>query len=741
MKRSSILLVGALLLLMAAMGLKGRLLELPPVRGEAAQGQFDTQRALARLQRILGDERPHPVDSVASDGVRTRLIAEMRAAGLEPRMADHFACNSGSRGRGVNCARIRNLVATIGPAQGRHVLVVSHYDSATASPGASDDGIGVAAMLETAELLRGRSLQRPVTFLFNEGEESGLIGARAFLARDPLAGRIETLVNLESRGVEGPALMFETSRPNGPAVTAFARAVDRPFANSLTTDFYRMIPNSTDVAVFEEGDWTILNFAIIGNETRYHSPGDTLAALDPRSVQHMGDQAYAVVTQLATGEAPAAGGEKLYTDILGRGLVVLPALAGPVMLGLLIIGMAFVGWRRGGLGRGALTVLAAMLGATAIAWLGQWLMGLAREGDYWRAYPAVTGMAVYLSALLACGAALLWIGRSLSAEKLRTAFWLVVLVNGAGISVAAPGAAILFLLPPSVALIGMLASRWTPVAERIAAILAAILLYLTHAPLLDLLETLLSHGGAWMFAPLAASILMAALIELRPLTDDAKPRRLIGGLAAAALAGWAAVAMTPAYSENRQQLFGIEYLWDENEAKSRWLVNNDGPALPEGFDAFGPWEARTNVPHTTRRRWSAAGPAMPLRAPTLQLVSQAPVEGGRRLTMRIASNGAETMGLRAPAEARLRGAGTPGFMRPFGNGTAEDPWFFRCVGRSCDGLVFDIVVEGREPIEWTVIGTRIGLPAQARPLLEARPDHARPQYAPDATIATARLRL
>ena len=127
MKQAGLLLALALALL-GAMALKGALLILPsPPATESATG-FDANRAVARLERILGDQRPHPVDSAAGDAVRERLIAEMRSVGLEPRVTDDFICN-GRRGSAVSCARVRNLVATIGPAQGRHLLLVSHYDS------------------------------------------------------------------------------------------------------------------------------------------------------------------------------------------------------------------------------------------------------------------------------------------------------------------------------------------------------------------------------------------------------------------------------------------------------------------------------------------------------------------------------------------------------------------------------------------------------------------------------------
>ena len=151
--------------------------------------------------------------------------------------------------------------------------------------------------------------------------------------------------------------MFETSVPNGPAVHAFAKAVDRPFANSLATDFYRQLPNYTDVNSFSERGWTTLNFAMIGNETRYHSPGDDLAALDLRSVQHMGDQTLAVARELSSG-VPSGGGTMLFADIAGWQLISVPAVLGYALLGFLVVAFAIVAFRRGGLWRGLVLVLA-----------------------------------------------------------------------------------------------------------------------------------------------------------------------------------------------------------------------------------------------------------------------------------------------------------------------------------------------------------------------------------------------
>lgn len=723
------------LLLLAALALKGSLLSLLSPPAGPQPGAFDANRAAARLGRILGDERPHPADSANGDAVRERLIAEMRSVGLEPRVTDDFACNNRDTSRVISCARVRNLVATIGPAQGRHVLLVAHYDSTFAGPGAADDGIGVAAMLEIAADLRGRPLARPVSFLIDEGEEVELLGARAFMERDPLTIQVDTIVNMEARGVSGPAIMFETSRPNGAAIALYRAAVARPVANSLSTGLYALIPNSTDVTVFaERRPWTILNFAVIGNETRYHSPGDTLAALDRSSLQHMGDQVLEATELAASGAAPMAEGERLYADFAGRVLIVLPMTFGLALLAVIILFLSVESWRRRAPGRPLLAMVAAMLGSGALAYAGHFLLHLLRPGDYWRAYPIVANAAVYAAALAACVAALLFIARTHERTRLRSAFWLLFTLLGAALCVLAPGAAIYFLLPPLVAAIGMAVGRRFARIERIGAVLAAVLLYLTFGPALALFEDLLSTGAPWIFAPLGAAILLPALIELGPLVARVRPAWALASALGIALLGWIAAGLMPAYSADRQQLFAIEYVVEG--AAARFAVNNDGAPVP--FAA--PWQ-RTELPYSTRRRWTAPAPMVPVAMPIVTVEGWQPDPNGRRIHLRLAANGAAGIALIAPPEARLVAAGADGFIRPFGIGAAGDKYVLRCVGRACDGASLDIVLRNPQPVEFTIVGTRSGLPAVAAPLAAARPADARPQYAPDSTITIGRIRL
>ncbi|WP_395612991.1 M20/M25/M40 family metallo-hydrolase [Allosphingosinicella sp.] len=725
MKQAGILL-GLALALLAAMALKGALLVLPSPPATESATSFDANRAMARLTRILGDQRPHPVDSDAGDAVRDRLIAEMRNVGLEPRVTDDFVCN-GRRGAAVTCARVRNLVATIGPAEGNHLLLSSHYDSTPTGPGASDDGIGVATMLEVAHLLRGQRLTRPITFLFDEGEEAGLLGARAFLEHDPLAARVDIAVNMEARGVTGPAIMFETGRPNGAAIALYGAAVSRPVANSLSTDLYGLIPNSTDVAVFDARPWTILNFAVIGNETRYHSPGDDLAALDRRSVQHMGQQVEQVTRTVAQGAAPAADGTRLYADIAGQVLIVLPLLFGLVLLGLLFLFFAIEAWRRRALLRPLLAMIAALLLSGGLAFAGHFILSLIRAGDYWRAWPIVATTAAYAAALAACVIALLFVAGTAERTKLRAAFWLFLTALGGSICFIAPGAAIYFLLPPLVMALGMVGKRWHPKAEQAGAIIAALLLFVTFGPAIGLFEELMSTGPVWIFAPLGAVMMLPVLIELRPALARLPALFVAAGALDLAIIGWIVAGFTPAYSADRQQLFAVEYVWDATTNSGRFAVNNDGAPVPFAAD----WQ-RTELPYSTRKRWVTPAPPVPVVPPGVTVLRRLPFEGGVRLTLGLQANGADQVTLIAPAGAHLRAAGTSAVLQPFGDDGGRT--ILRCAGRSCDGAMLDVVLPQPQSVRFTLIGSRSGLPPQAAALARARPANARPQYGPDATI-------
>jgi hypothetical protein len=736
MRRDTFLAFGAILLILAAFAAKSTLLSVPSV-GHAA-GEFDATRAKARLALVLGDQRPHPADSAADDDVRGRLVDALQQMGLAPIVRDQVACNDFQRARLVACARVRNVIALLGPAKGKALLLSAHYDSVPAGPGASDDGIGVATLLEVGSILKQRPLNRPVILLFNEGEELGLIGARAFLS-DPLSSNVDTVLNFEARGVSGPVTMFETNQPNGAAIAAYTDAVRRPYASSLSTDVARLIPNDTDVTVYKERNWLALNSAVVGNETRYHSPGDDLAGLDARSLQDMGDEALALATKLSSG-IPKVSGNRIFVDLAQRGFVVMPLLAGVFCLLLLFVAFATIARTRGVLVRGTGVVLAMLVGGGLAAWFAVTIMGLLRAGTYWRSNPELTFISIYATALLG-ELILILTAAKLDARRLRASFWLLFLVLGAVLALAAPGGIIYFLIPPTAVLLGIALSRWFARAETISGIAGVLLLFLTWGELLASLEQIFSPGPLWIVAPVAAIMIAPALIEAKHLFGRSDRRLLLAGSGVIALAAWIVAGSTPAYSDDHQQRFTIEHVTDFPSRRSSWSILNDGASLPQAYAGAGPWH-RGKLDFSERQRWLAAAPSKAnIRPPSIEVVERVSNGDDRTVTLKLHANGAERLLLVAPADAHIRSAGMVGNVRPIGDADSSGRFTISCTGRNCDGSELRIDLVSPKPVEFTLVGAANGLPPSAASLIHARPTFARPQYTPDETLTISHLSL
>lgn len=66
-------------------------------------------------------------------------------------------------------------------ATGDAVLFSAHFDSAATAPGATDDGMSVAALLQMLTFLAENQPRRTAVFNINNGEENGLSGAHVYV--------------------------------------------------------------------------------------------------------------------------------------------------------------------------------------------------------------------------------------------------------------------------------------------------------------------------------------------------------------------------------------------------------------------------------------------------------------------------------------------------------------------------------------------------------------------------------
>jgi hypothetical protein len=80
-------------------------------------------------------------------------------------------------------------------------LVCAHYDSVRNSPGADDDGSGVAAVMTAAKLMSQYIYRYSIRFVAFDGEEQGLLGSKSYV-QDAIANNdtIVAVINLDMIG-------------------------------------------------------------------------------------------------------------------------------------------------------------------------------------------------------------------------------------------------------------------------------------------------------------------------------------------------------------------------------------------------------------------------------------------------------------------------------------------------------------------------------------------------------------
>jgi hypothetical protein len=551
-----------------------------------------------------------------------------------------------------------------------------------------------------------------------------------------MARQVDSLINIDARGVTGPAMMFETSQPNGPAISIYGRSARRPYANSLSTDFARLIPNTTDVVKFRPAGWTLLNFAIIGNETRYHTPGDTVAALDRASLYHLGSEVLSLTRSMTQTAEPARarGGQMVFTDIASRAFLAIPLPVGAVLLVLLFAVALILAWREKALANPLLFAFGMTVAGIGGSGFVALLATLARPGDFWRAYPLVNYLAVYAVLIAAMVAVWTRWREAVEPRPMRAAAWLLILLVGGALSIAMPGAMIFFLIAPAVALLGIALSRRAPRTATLLAIIAIIVQFVTFAELLALIETLLVDGPLWAVTPLAALAVLPALVEI----GNARLRPAAGLLITASVGLWAAALFLPRSSLERPASFSVDYFRDADRKTASWGVAAKQAPLPQGYP--GDWH-QGELPYNGRTRWIADAPLLATPVASAHLIGSEDAGAGRRVRIVLSSGGGDAVSIRFAKETRLLAIGLPGAPVPIpATGQPEKP-SLRCTGRSCDNLTIEAVLADKRPVQTELFSYRFALPPEGRSLTSARPKNAIPQYSPDSSITLTRVKL
>lgn len=638
-------LVGAVLVCVAVAGA----LSVGAPLGGGAEAGFSLERARHDLARLAS--APRPVGSAEHAGVAAYLGAELAAAGFETRTERQVSVRTlaGLRVRAVQAANVVGRLRGTGP--GDAILLVAHYDSVPHAPGAGDDGAGVAALLETARALRaGARLRNDVIVLFSDAEELGLLGARAFAQDDPWARDVRLALNFEARGTRGPSILFETAGASPGLMREVARTPG-VLAYSFSEDVYRLLPNDTDFTALRPLNVPGFNFAFIHGAGAYHSPLDSPARLDPRSLADHGRHALGLTRLFGDADLralPKPAGS-VYFTLPPFGLIVYSrawTLAlGVVLLlgGVVVLGRALRTRRlsAGGLIASTLGALVVVLVCAVLAFVVQ-VVALIASGSGRRAFGDgglfVTGILLVGVGLAALGLARLARKRDpLSAAAGVALLWLLLALLA---TYGSPASSYMWALPLPFALVGLAALlRDAPRAPLIAALCTLPTLAL-WAPALALVGVALGVGTALLLAPLAAlpAVLVAAL--LMPLFGERGLRRAAWALTLVGVALVGASAVRAARGLEQPRAANVFFAFDADAGSGAWATTDERPdawtaqfvgptpkrRTLEGYSEFG-----------AQRVLAADAPGLSVPAATVAVTDERPGgQGhGRRLRLHV----------------------------------------------------------------------------------------------------------
>lgn len=638
--------------------------------GSAPATEFSADRAMSTVREIAST--PHPVGTAEHDRVRDHLVGRLRDLGLDTEIR-----------HGVGRIPLDRSVPTLGAVDNivAHrpgtdstgtLYLVAHYDSTPSGPGANDDAVGVATVLESVRALGATPLRNDLVVLLTDGEEAGLLGAEAFAASGAVDPRGAVAINHEARGAGGPPILWRISHPDGELIRSVA-TVPRPNTDSLSTALAGDQTSShTDFSALDPAGMKVLDWAFAGRNAYYHNPFDDPAHVDPATVQQFGDNTLAQTRDFGARDLGALDdGDRAYTLLPFGVLLVLPPWVIVVLAAATVLLVAAVTWRmrRSGeltIGRsvGALVtaVLAVPLAMGAVYGLWQGIQAIRPEYralfvDPYRPqfYQAAVIMACVAVLALWYALSRRWFGSGATAAGALGA----VAVIGAALTAALPPSGAIVVVPAFVAAAGAavalaLPQRWRLPVLTLGVVPAAVLLGGTA---FSALQSGLS-GAAYLTAPVVTVLGVLFVLTL----THAWPERRGALVPAVAVLLTVALAVAGAvvdrFDDRHPLMSQLVYALDAEHHEAQWLSEQRPDRWTEKFVGTGlPPEQFAQLWDETTA--SGAAPDRQLPAPRIEKLSDTTESGRRQVRLRVwSARAAPSVALRyrEPVES-LRVAG------------------------------------------------------------------------------------
>lgn len=270
----------------------------------AKPSPFDGERAMEHVRKQV-DFGPRPAGSAELERTRNYILSELKADGLKV-MTDEFRPSTP-----LGARKMVNITAELPGASSNVIIISSHYDTKLFKEfrfvGANDGASSTGALLELARVMAAVKADRRFTywFVFFDGEEAfckewdecskpgapdNTYGSRRLvtqLQNKNELDRVKAMILLDMIGSKNPQfgrddlsstwlvdIIWRTARDLGQG----AVFVDRP--ESIGSD---------DHEPFLKAGVDAVDIIQLGTYWEWHTAGDTLDKISPRTLKIVGD--------------------------------------------------------------------------------------------------------------------------------------------------------------------------------------------------------------------------------------------------------------------------------------------------------------------------------------------------------------------------------------------------------------------------------------------------------------------
>lgn len=699
---------------------------------------FSAERAMRHVEQIAA--RPHPMGTEDHDRVRDYILAQLTSLGVKPQLQ----VTTGIGTRYQVAGRVQNILAWLPgtDAKGKAVLVAAHYDGVAAGPAAADDGAGSAALLETVRALRAQTqpLAHDVIVLFTDGEETGLLGAAAFVREHPWAKDVAAVLNFEARGTAGRSYMFETGPGNLDIVRAL-RSAGSVTAGSTFTTIYHALPNDTDLSEFSVLNTPAMNFAFADGVERYHTSHDDIAYLDRGSVQHHGAQMLAVTRALANSTLPRpVTGDGVFFDFPGLGLVVYPlGMAIPLaILSVILTAIVVIRFPSGVLVGVGVTIATLVVGAVVAYVAGKAFAALQSHlpsggAATWSGWYAASIVVLVLAAVLACVFGATRWARPIGLHAGALVVWTLM---GLLASIKAPGVSYLFVWPSLFVAFALILARFELQVMWIAALVTLFLLPgLLYGASVIMLGVVGPGGIALgVFTALIALTLLPLEIKVFPSLKWRDPLKLAGIAAILALIAMFRVRYSAEHPIPTQLVYAQNadstgaWLGSSRRVHDAWTAStvNASSSIPSWASSL-PGEVRLVSGRQVNR--------VPLDAPEAIYIRDTLLNGSRRVVMRIkAPKGVMSVMMRASGAPVRTASIDERVIDTTRYRYRTNTWIMEYWAVPDTGAIVALSIPPGAKIGFEIAGLRAGIPAIPGVTIPARPSYVVPAQEGDLSV-------